>query len=65
LRLIEAFWQRRIRVDKLFPSDHRRPSTFGSFADTSFSVVEFPTFDIDPDQIGPEKLNWIELHGEA
>jgi cytochrome c553 len=28
-------------------------------------VVAFQTFDIDPDQIGPEKLNWIERHGEA
>jgi len=27
--------------------------------------VGFKTFDIDPDQIGPEKFNWIEPRGKA
>jgi hypothetical protein len=65
LRRSEAFWQQLIRVDKLSPSDHKRLSTFGSLADTLFNVVGFQTSDIDPDQIGLEKLNWIEPHGEA
>jgi hypothetical protein len=30
-----------------------------------FNVVGFKTFDIDPDQIGPEKFNWIEPRGKA
>jgi len=30
-----------------------------------FNVVGFKTFDIDPDQIGAEKFNWIEPRGEA
>jgi hypothetical protein len=47
------------------PSDHRRPSTIGSSADGLPRVVGFKTFDIDPDQIGPEKFNWIEPRGKA
>jgi len=30
-----------------------------------FNVVGFETSDIYPEQIGPEKSNWIEPHREA